>query len=395
MLSCEVNNNMHECNLQKPNLKNDFKIEKAEQGKTFILSTPYKKYRINDLCCQVILKMDGTHSFEEIADSIAYSCSPDKIERMYQEQFSKIGIAKGSTYEKKKGNGFLLWKKKLFHMKFRNGSRYVNFMFHPMIVLLLIGMDVLFSLSIVKSYAGKNKLLSFDAVMANQFASIVPMLFFYISLFIHELGHYFCCYQQKGVPGEIGIGTYFIMPVLYTNLDDIWKLSKKKRIWINLAGIYFQNIFLFLCEMIAWVRADAAAVTFFFYAQLATLANLIPFIKMDGYWILVDLLEYPNLFRDTAKSFLAHSKFRKNNLEISSIRPRKLLRIYETGFWIFMLGFGGYLIYYFMFTLASILSRLYNRCNWQGIEYVLIKMAVLFFVYDRIIRVIRKDGKSG
>lgn len=124
---------------------------------------------------------------------------------------------------------------------------------------------------------------------------LLSIIVVYSSIFIHELGHFFCCKYFKGNPGSIGIGIYFMAPVLFTNLDDIWRLRKRERILINLAGIYLQNIYLFFISLLAIIFDNRDLFMFSLLFGIASLANLVPFIKLDGYWILADYLEIPNL----------------------------------------------------------------------------------------------------
>jgi multidrug resistance efflux pump len=94
---------------------------------------------------------------------------------------------------------------------------------------------------------------------------------------------------------------YFI-PAFYCNLSDAWMLRKRERILVTLAGGYIQ-LFLWALATIAWrllapetilSRICLIAIAF---AGLQTLFNFNPLIKLDGYYLLSDFLEIPNLRR--------------------------------------------------------------------------------------------------
>ncbi len=70
----------------------------------------------------------------------------------------------------------------------------------------------------------------------------VTYVILFVILIFHEFGHAAASMKMSVKPKEIGVGFYLIFPVLYTNVTNIWVLKKNKRIIINIAGIYFQNI---------------------------------------------------------------------------------------------------------------------------------------------------------
>ena len=385
---------MEECKVI-PVLKNNFIIEKSsctEVKCNYILTTPYKKYKISDFCFQIIDKMDGKRNFDEIARSISYPCDEENVKYVYYHTLSNIGLVEGTTYEKVKEHGFLVWKKTLVDKVSDDKIKWVNILFSPIVLTVLLAVNILSSSYFISYYIKKEQFCSFSEIMGNPLYLTIPMLFFYVSLLIHELGHYCCCYKQNGIPGEIGVGAYFIMPVLYTNLDDVWKLSKRKRLLINLSGIYFQNSFLFLCEAACWIMGKDNAVMFFIYAQLATLCNLIPFIKLDGYWIVVDLLDYSNLFRDMSKRLLNQVQFNKARKTLVKKKHNIWIELYYICFVCFITVFSCYLIYYFCSSFYKMLNQFNNEFNWMMTGYSVIKLLVLVFLYLRMLQVIKREG---
>src|SRR5262249_3943570 len=92
----------------------------------------------------------------------------------------------------------------------------------------------------------------------------------------------------------------------YCDVSDSWMFpSKRNRMWVTFAGGYFQLIFWGVCTMI-WRVTDSdsfinqIALIVIAFAGLQTLVNFNPLIKLDGYYILSDYLEIPNL---RAKAF--------------------------------------------------------------------------------------------
>jgi putative peptide zinc metalloprotease protein len=127
------------------------------------------------------------------------------------------------------------------------------------------------------------------------------LLFFFLSAVFHELGHATACRRYGLSPPAIGFTVYLIFPALYVDATESWKLTRSQRIVVNLAGVYFH-------VMAASVFIGLWAVTgsqSFFAAVLmiavATLWNLNPFLKTDGYWVISDIVDVPNLSRAAFK----------------------------------------------------------------------------------------------
>ena len=116
--------------------------------------------------------------------------------------------------------------------------------------------------------------------------------FFFISI-LHELGH-IAAACRIGLKGDYSIffGFYSFLFVFYVNnLSYLYLYDKKKRLIVNIGGVYFQlllfipiliglyfGIFkMFLCALF-WVNIIIA--TF----------NIFPFFITDGYWILSDFI---------------------------------------------------------------------------------------------------------
>ena len=112
---------------------------------------------------------------------------------------------------------------------------------------------------------------------------------------IHEIGHTSAAKAFGAKSGGIGFGFYLLTPVLYADVSNIWILERKKRIIVNIGGIYFELIFASLLVLIAFFIGYKPL----FFLPLAivfkTLFNLNPFMRNDGYWVLSDAINTPNL----------------------------------------------------------------------------------------------------
>jgi putative peptide zinc metalloprotease protein len=118
---------------------------------------------------------------------------------------------------------------------------------------------------------------------------------------IHELGHgltarYFGC----RVPA-MGIALLVLWPVLWTDTTDAWRLSdRRQRMAIDAAGMASEIVLAVLATLAWTVLPDGPARTAAFLLSSSTwiitiLVNVNPLMRFDGYYLLSDWLDVPNL----------------------------------------------------------------------------------------------------
>ena len=144
-------------------------------------------------------------------------------------------------------------------------------------------------------------------------------VFLYLSVIFHELGHSSALVKRGLDPGEIGFGLYlFIMPVFYTNLDEIWKLPPKKRFLVNVGGIYFQSLFSII--FFVWGLFDPRYLAVVVMILSSALYQLNPLIRLDGFWILSDYFNETDFIRQS------NNKLRALIVEVLKNHPIRYTR---------------------------------------------------------------------
>lgn len=119
---------------------------------------------------------------------------------------------------------------------------------------------------------------------------------------VHEFGHGLSCKKFGGECHEIGFMLLVFTPCLYCNVSDSWMLPNKwKRVWIGAAGIYVEMILASIAAFVWWFTEQGTTINdlclnmMFLNAVSTVLVNGNPLLRFDGYYILMDLLEIPNL----------------------------------------------------------------------------------------------------
>jgi putative peptide zinc metalloprotease protein len=125
----------------------------------------------------------------------------------------------------------------------------------------------------------------------------------------HELGHGLACKRFGGECPEMGLMFLCFTPCLYCNVSDSWMIPNKwQRAAVGAAGMYVELILASLATIVWWWThpglINHLALNVIFVCSVSTLVfNANPLMRYDGYYILSDLLEIPNL-RQKATSLL-------------------------------------------------------------------------------------------
>ncbi|MHC4125916.1 MAG: hypothetical protein ACYSRR_05620, partial [Planctomycetota bacterium] len=145
------------------------------------------------------------------------------------------------------------------------------------------------------------------------------LLLLYLSFFLikicHEFGHAFACKkfgQLNGNGGQVhtmGVMFLVFMPLPYVDASSSWAFRKKwHRAFVGLAGVMVELMAASIAAII-WAATSAGTLhmlahNIIFIASLSTVIfNGNPLLRFDGYYVLSDLIEIPNL-NQRAKFYL-------------------------------------------------------------------------------------------
>ena len=122
---------------------------------------------------------------------------------------------------------------------------------------------------------------------------------------LHEFGHGLACKHFGGEVREMGFLLIYFQPALFCDISDAWMLDRRARLWSVAGGTWVQAGLWALAVFVWRVSAPetylhAAALIVVLVAGVGALMNVVPVLKLDGYFFLSDLLEIPNL---RARSF--------------------------------------------------------------------------------------------
>ncbi|MEJ6392010.1 HlyD family efflux transporter periplasmic adaptor subunit [Gymnodinialimonas sp. 2305UL16-5] len=179
---------------------------------------------------------------------------------------------------------------------------------------------------------------------------------------LHELGHAYQARRRGVAVPSMGVAFMVMMPLLYTEVSDAWRLRDRRgKLMIDAGGVLVE-LWLAAIATLAWVFLPdgTARIGAFSIATtswiMSLFVNLNPFMRFDGYYFLNDALGTQNL---QPRAF-AMARWRLRELlfdlrddppELYSTRMRRFLVVYAWLTWIyrFFLFLGIALLVYQLF----------------------------------------------
>ena len=132
--------------------------------------------------------------------------------------------------------------------------------------------------------------------------SWISLLVFWLLLkVIHEFAHGIACKRYGGEVPEAGVLMLLFTPMAFVNVTSMWRFpSRWQRIIVAAAGMYVE-LFVSFIALIVWANttglsADTAYNVFLMASVTTILFNANPLMRFDGYFILSDLVNVPNLY---------------------------------------------------------------------------------------------------
>ena len=154
----------------------------------------------------------------------------------------------------------------------------------------------------------QSRLPSFETFFAARNWFLIALILG-VTKIIHEFGHGLSCKHFGGECHEMGVMLLVLTPCLYCNVSDSWMLPNRwHRAAIGAAGMYVEIVIASLATFAWWFSEPGAlnyiCLNIMFVSSVSTiLFNANPLLRYDGYYIMSDVLEIPNL-RQKATSIL-------------------------------------------------------------------------------------------
>src|SRR3954469_2198278 len=246
---------------------------------------------------------DGVRTNEEIAaavsEAIKRGVSAENVQQLVDERLRPLGViapADGSEPELQKVDPLLALKLRAALVP----ERVVNaitkafkpLFFPPVILLVLAGlaaMDIWLFLFHGVAQSLREVLYSPALLMMMLGLVVGPAGF-------PECGHATACAYGGARPGVMGAGLYIVWPAFYTDVTDAYRLGKGGRLRTDLGGVYFNVVFMLAVVGAYFATGYEPLLLVIPFMHLEIIHQFLPFIRLDGYYIVSDLTGVPDMF---------------------------------------------------------------------------------------------------
>ncbi|MEQ8813889.1 MAG: cyclic nucleotide-binding domain-containing protein [Thalassobaculum sp.] len=174
---------------------------------------------------------------------------------------------------------------------------------------------------------------------------VVPMI--YASIVLHELGHALSVKHYGREVLGAGLGCQGPFVFAYVNTSDMWLEGRVPRLVVDASGMVVNMILAGLAGLGLLVAEDPATVAvlwlFAVFSWQIVLVNLNPFFDLDGYYLLSDWLDRPNLREKSFRRFL--DLVRSGDLTIARRHPVEIAYTAFTLVYVSAMGVVLFLVY--------------------------------------------------
>jgi putative peptide zinc metalloprotease protein len=127
--------------------------------------------------------------------------------------------------------------------------------------------------------------------------AVVLLLLNVLALACHELGHALATKHAGREVPSAGLLVYFGIPSVFVDTTDVWMAGRRARLLVTAAGPLTGLVLAGSMQLagLAFPAIGPLAFKLSFAWYLNGLFNLNPFLALDGYYLLMDWLEIPNL----------------------------------------------------------------------------------------------------
>jgi putative peptide zinc metalloprotease protein len=271
-----------------------------QRGDRFIL--------VSELLYRVVEQIDGTRTLDEIAaavtDATEWMVTGENVRRIITSKLMPLGLI--STAENESASSSI--DRRLAHprsalsvkMRVRVvGSRIIDpitgvlqYLYTPVILVpLLIAIAAAQGWLYLVHGIGR----SFQDTLFTPGLLLLVLAIMLASGVFHEFGHASALRYGGGRVRTMGIGIYLIYPAFFTDVTDSYRLGRWARVRTDLGGFYFSLLFALGLVGLYVTTGQSYLLVVALLIDLDILYQCIPFVRLDGYWALTDLVGVPDM----------------------------------------------------------------------------------------------------
>ena len=267
--------------------------------------------QLTELLYRVLEQTNGERSLEEIAravtDSTEWLASDEDVQQLIRRKLIPLGLVTvpGEQAEHRNGTRHADSPSPLaVNLKLKTlGPRVIDpltsllqYLYWPPVLAPLLAGAVAAHVWLYAVHGLTGAVV--DALFTPSFLLVLLALTL-LSGIVHEFGHASALRYGGGRPRRIGFGFYLVFPAFFTDVTDSYRLGRWGRVRTGLGGVYFHLLF-----AVALIGASIALGQEFLLLAVVLInveivRQFIPFVRLDGYWVLADLTGIPDFLSQT------------------------------------------------------------------------------------------------
>ncbi len=291
----------------KPAIRKDLIFNKADldAGCSVVVKDPssMRYFKLDPVTARIALLLDGTLTSSQISEEMAErhgaTVTTSQIDALVVQLRERGLLGGASSAVRETRQSILAFRVGLFNPDRLLGKlhRWLGFLFSKPF-LALSGLLIL-AACIVFLFAWRewSSALTQEMGLESLLTVYLPAL---LMMMLHETAHGLACKHFGCSVREMGVVLYYFQPCTFCDVTDSWMLSREKRIYIMLAGIFAELVIWSFAVFLRQLTPEGSVVSKVALGLVLTsgvkcLVNLNPLLKLDGYYILSDLVDLPNL----------------------------------------------------------------------------------------------------
>lgn len=284
--------------------------------------------QLTNLLYAVADAADGRRTLAEIAaevsSAIGRSVSEDNVRVLVDERLRPLGVLAGRHGEQpeiRKTNPLLALRLRAAVIP-EGASRTVAGIFRPLFFPPVV-LGVLAGLVATDWWL----FVHHGVAQATRQALYGPSAFLLIFALIvasaafHEIGHATGCRYGGAEPGQMGCGIYLAWPAFYTDVTDAYRLGKRGRLRTDLGGVYFNTVVVLLTVGAYFATRFEPLLLLIVIQHLEIVHQLLPVIRLDGYYIVADLTGVPDLFTRIKPILVSALPWKHADDKVTALKP--------------------------------------------------------------------------
>jgi putative peptide zinc metalloprotease protein len=273
-------------------------------------------------------RLDGSHDTDaigaEVGEQVGRGLAGEDVGYLIEEKLVPLGIVETAGAHEQE----LETVDPLLALRLRKGviservvgvlARIFSPLFWPPLLLAGIAGFVTFDIWLFLSHglaAGAREALYRPGLLLMTLGMVV------LAAFFHELGHAAACHYGGARPGVMGVGLYIVWPAFYTDVTDAYRLSRGGRLRTDLGGVFFNSLFVLALGGVYALTGLESLLLVALLVQFEMIHQMLPFLRLDGYYVVADLVGVPDLFQRIRPILESFIPWRPSDPRVAELKP--------------------------------------------------------------------------